>query len=77
MEIIQKLKNKRSLLYIIIAVVILILALVSFYVYNQFKKREANPVNKEIAAPTKEPLKTNPFETKTNPFKDVKTNPFR
>lgn len=50
---------------------------IGFILFKSNKIQSPSLKPKVIVTPTKILPKTNPFETKTNPFKDIKTNPFR
>lgn len=68
--------------YVIIATLVVVVFIGIIVVYFLFQRSlKSNLENqlpiKETTSPTEVLPKTNPFETKTNPFKDIKTNPFR
>lgn len=70
----------KKLIIILFSLLILVIVTGLLFVYQPFSEKLPSLNPKPTAAvltPTPKTPKTNPFETKTNPFKDIKTNPFR
>lgn len=75
----DNLPKKRVVLVVLSAVVVILVILV-VWIFVFKPSQQKTPTQKpgqSAQNPAKELPKTNPFEVKTNPFKGVKTNPFR
>ena len=68
--------DKNRYLIIIIVIVFLLIGAVVFFVFKSFQTKPPTQSKVVINSPAKF-FKTNPFKAKVNPFKDIKTNPFR
>lgn len=71
---------KKRMVLVVLSASVVILLVLAVWIFVYKPSQQKTPTQKPSQStqnPAKELPKTNPFEVKTNPFKDVKTNPFR
>lgn len=76
----MKRNSQKGIAHIILILIILLAALAVWVFITkpwQAKPAALQGFAQEAQNKSKEFPQTNPFEVKTNPFKDIKTNPFR
>lgn len=78
---------KKIIILLILAVLIAAAGVAGVYVWKQYKLKTAGEAERAAASfgeeiydkiknPAENMPKTNPYETKTNPFEGAKTNPY-
>ena len=75
-------QNKKILIYLLSGLIIIVSAVGLALVFRPTQKRDqfhqpTEKIIKDAQIPTSAIPQTNPFDIKTNPFKNIKTNPFR
>lgn len=75
----DNLSQKKFIIIVLIGVVLLVIVAGSI-LYKSWQTKTSPPTQKlteQPPKPTQAAPQNNPFEVRTNPFKDIKTNPFR